>query len=266
MTSTKENTLAEKKQTGIAVLHDYGEDSGIGFEGTGASDLSVPFLSILQSNSPQVQEESPKGAAAGFLFNTVTGELTAGDKGVAFIPAHKETAFVEWRPREKGGGFVAVHKQNSDVVSKTITNNGGSRYGKLIMENGNELVETNYVYGLTLDDEGKQTTGFCVISFTSTKIKPYKDWTTSMFTLKGRPPIFANRALIKTVKQKNEKGVFHNFKIEPFRETWIKSLIDPTTEQDLLLEAKSFRDMVVNGMAKAAFETNTQEQEESTPF
>lgn len=253
MATTKE--VAVPPKGGALAAYDYGADAGAGFEGTSAADLSVPFLGILQSNSPQVEDDNPKGAKAGMLFNTVTSDMVDGDKGIPFLPVHKETAYVEWVPRDSGGGFVGLHDPNGEIVKKAIAANGGSRTGKLTLPNGNELIETHYVYGLMLEADGITTTGFAVISFTSTKIKPYRDWTTAMYTLKGRPPMFANRALIKTVKQKNEKGSFYNFDIDPFKDNWAASLINPQTEGALLEEAKAFRDMVTSGMARAAFET-----------
>lgn len=233
---------------------DFGKDAGAGFEGTTGKDLSVPFLGILQANSPQVEDKDPAGAESGQLYNTVTRELADSDKGVNFLPCHKEQAYVEWVPRNKGGGFVELHDPNGDVVKKAIAENNGERIGKLYVGE-NELMETHYVYGLMLEDDGITTKGFAVISFTSTKIKPFRDWITAMYTLKGKPPMFANRAVIRTIKQKNEHGSFFNFRIDPFADTWSGSLIDPTKHADLLTEAREFREMVTSGMARAAFET-----------
>lgn len=251
--------VATTPKGGAVAAYDYGADAGAGFEGTTGADLSIPFISILQSNSPQVEEDSDR-YKPGMLFNTVTGDVIDADvskqgAGQAFLPVHKETAYVEWVPRDSGGGFVGLHDPNGEVVKKAIAANGGSRIGKLTLDNGNELIETHYIYGLLLDADGVTTTGFAVVSFTSTKIKPYRDFTTAMYTLKGRPPMFANRAVIRTVKQKNEKGSFFNFKIEPLKGSWSESLISPADEADLLTEAKGFRDMVTSGMARAAFET-----------
>jgi hypothetical protein len=255
----KKDLAPAAKGGALATTFDYGADSGAGFESTSGADLSIPFLGILQSNSPQVEDNNPDGSRAGMLINTVTNELIDGDKGVAFLPVHKESAYVEWVPREKGGGFVAVHDPHGDVVKAAIAANGGNRIGKLSLPNGNDLVETHYVYGLMLDADGASTAGFGVIAFKSTQIKPYRDWLTSMYTLKGRPPMFANRAVIKTVKQKNEKGSFYNFAISPLvANSWSGSLINPAQQGDLLAEAKGFRDMVVGGMARAAFETQQQ--------
>lgn len=251
--------VATTPKGGAIAAYDYGADAGAGFEGTSGADLSIPFISILQSNSPQVEEDSDR-YKPGMLVNTVTGDIIDADAakngpGQAFLPVHKETAYVEWVPRDSGGGFVGLHDPNGEVVKAAIAANGGSRIGKLTLDNGNELIETHYIYGLLLDEAGETTTGFAVVSFTSTKIKPYRDFTTAMYTLKGRPPMFANRAVLRTVKQKNEKGSFYNFKIEPLKASWMESLINPQTEAALLEEAKSFRDMVTSGMARAAFET-----------
>ncbi len=246
--------VATASAGGAVAGFDYGEDSGAGFEGTKGSDLSVPFLGILQSNSPQVEDKDPEGAESGMLYNTVTRELVNGDKGVVFLPCHKEQAYVEWVPRAKGGGFVGLHDPAGEVVSKAIQENDGEAFGKLAVGD-NELMETFYVYGLILDEDLKETMGFAVISFTSTKIKPYRDWMTAMYTLKGRPPMFANRAVIRTIKQKNEHGTFYNFRIDPAGDTWAKSLINPVEDGALLQEARAFREMVTSGMARAAFET-----------
>ncbi len=248
--------VAVQKSSDVTT-YDYGDDAGVGFEGTKSSDLSIPFLGVLQSNSPQVEDNNPDGAASGMLYNTVTRELLDGEKGIVFLPCHKDTAFVEWVPRDLGGGFVGMHDPDGDVVKASKEAHEAdpdAKFGKYKVGK-NDLIETYYVYGLILDDTGEETQGFAVISFTSTKIKAYRDWTTAMYTLKGKPPIFANRARIRTVKQKNDFGTFFNFCIDPLRETWVKSLISPITNKELLVEASGFREMVTSGMARAAFET-----------
>ena len=82
--------------------------------------------------------------------------------------------------------------------------------------------------------------------------------------IKGRPPLFAFRSRLKSVKQKNEKGTFYNFQIEPFNTNWKTSLIDPLANKNLLEEAKSFREMVTSGVARAAFETQDGEVSSET--
>lgn len=244
-------------KAGAVAAYDYGADAGSGFEGMTSKDMSIPFVSILQSNSPQVEDKTVEGASPGMLINTLTDELYDGDKGVPFLPVHTEEAFVEWKPRTAGGGFVAVHDVNSELVQAELKKVGGRPQGKIILANNNELIQTFYAYGLLLDIAGKESLGFAVASFTSTKIKPFRDWRSQLRLLnKGTVPLFANRAVLKSVKQKNDKGTFYNFDIKPLiGKTWKEALISPVDEATLLDEAKGFRELVIKGIAKASFET-----------
>lgn len=267
-TPTKEDETAKVAGTEVAASQttavaeagdfDYGDDSGAGFETTKGSDLSIPFLNVLQSNSPDVQKCQDGSIILGMIKNSVTGEYIKRS-GFNFLPVHKEEAFVEWVPRIKGGGFVKLHAPDSEEVAKALEANGGrmpkkGADGKKIpvMIGANELVETYYVYGLLIDEAGENTNGFAVIAFTSTKIKPYRDWLTSMFMIKGRPPMYAIRAHISTEVQTNESGTFANIKIGPQSEgNWVKSLVGRSSP--LYAEGKAFQEMVINGLARADF-------------
>ncbi len=189
------------KDNTALVAFNYGSDTGVGFEEIKSKDLSIPFLSVLQAMSPQVGEDNPKGARPGNLYNTVTKELIDGEKkGLGICPVHYEEAYVEWVPREKGGGFVSIHDSNSEIVKQALADQHGVYASKLILKNGNQLVQTRYIYALLLNETFDASTGFCVISFTGSKIKPSKDWFTAIYMLsnaKTRPPLFANRALLK---------------------------------------------------------------------
>lgn len=256
-----------KAETGTEVM-DYGDYAGTGFEDVKSSDLSIPFLNVLQPLSKVITENLIEGAKAGQILNTVTSELM--DEFV-FIPVHREEAWVEWVPRIKGGGFVDRHEPTSQIVTDIIEANNGERIppvgsdGKRspFRHGDNEIIETYYMYGLILNAEGTESQGFGIMSFTSTKIKAYRDWLTSMFMLKGRPPIFANRARIKTVTQKNDAGTYHIFGIMPLEPTWSKSLI---RDKELLDEAVQFRNMVTSGTATANFnEQNDSGGSEAAP-
>lgn len=265
MTATKKSTKKEVATTAAKDIattgFDYGADEGAGFENTRQEDLSIPFLGVLQTNSPQVDEDDGiEGAKAGMLFNSVTKELMDGGKGLVIVPAHKEMVMVEWIDRDGGGGYVGRHKMNSDFVKKAIANNNDDKFGKIpcgeVDGKKHDLVETHYVYVLILDNGGKNAIGFALIAFTSTKLTPCRDWYTSMYMLKvggKKPPMFAHRARIKTVKQKNAQGSFYNFSIEPLNSDWLSSLIDPQNEAPLLVEARNLKEMVESGERKADF-------------
>lgn len=258
--SKKSTEVAKKSEAPPPEVYDYGDHAGTGFENTKATDLSIPFINLLQSNSPEVQKSKDGSVRIGMMKNTVTGEIFNGEEGFLCVPVHYDEAWVEWVPRTKGGGFVGLHDPNSDEVTEAIKRNGGripkkGADGKKIplAVGDNELVETYYLYVLLLDEAGESANGFAVIAFTSTKIKPYRDALTSMFTIKGKPPIFANRLKITTDIQENESGTFGNYVIEPMNGgSWMNSLIPPG--HALLEDASSFREMVLSGLARANFD------------
>lgn len=256
--------VAKAQNTAVAETFDYGEDAHAGFEGTTLNDLSIPFIKIMQSNSPEVEDELIEGVKSGDLVNSVTKEILKHP--VVIQPVFKEAAVVEWVPRNKGGGVAGRHELDSEVFLDAIKKNNGSRIppkdaeGKRIpfkSPDGNDLVETYYIYCLILGEDGMSTEGFCVLSFASTNIKVYKDFLTSMYSLKGAPPIFANRVKLSTEKQKNESGTFYTYKISPFGDTYRESLINPGTDEgrSLLDEGKEFGKMIDNGLARADFDS-----------
>jgi len=281
MATKKSTEVAEKKNTQVAAGgFSYGDDSGGGFENKTGADLSIPFINLLQSNSPEVQKSKDGKVRIGFMKNTVTGEIFTGDEGLYFLPVHDDSAFVEWVPRHKGGGFVAVHDPASEEVQEAIKRNGGripkkgSDGKKIPLAIGpNELVETYYLYGLILEEDLETTRGFAVIAFTSTKIKVYRDFVTAMMLIKGQPPMWAFRVHITSDIQENESGTFANYEIKPATgENWVECLIPP--DSDLYTEAKDFRKMVTSGMARADFSQQNEGQagaeggvdEDGTPF
>ena len=82
-------------------------DAGLGRESMSITDMALPYLLILQSLSPQVKKSSPQrvdGAEEGDIFNTVTQELFASEDGINVIPCAFQKAWVEWAPRDSGGG------------------------------------------------------------------------------------------------------------------------------------------------------------------
>ena len=257
--------VAKKKETGSAVVaYDYGEDANAGFENQTGEDFAIPFLSVLQALSPQVADPSDggvEGARPGMLFNTVTETVFDGKDGVEIIPALTEHVFMEWVPRKQGGGFVARHEINSDIVARA--KEGAPGFGKYSTSydadgqpNGNDLVETFYVYGVLVGE----TLEPIVIAFTSTKISVYKRFNTklNMFTTKQgdrkiKPPIFAHRIRVTTVKQKNNEGEFFNFAMAPAEVDIAHSLLE--TSDPRFLAAKGCREMVASGAARASYET-----------
>jgi hypothetical protein len=250
---SKEIVKRTKEVRDLATI-DYGEDEGGGYEGQTTEEIQIPFLALLQALSPQVTEGDMK---AGQLFNTVTEE-SYGDS-VLFVPSRREIAFVEWVPRDKGGGFVGRHEIGSEVVIAAKAA-AGTRFRKLKHpDNGNDLMETIYLYGVLILDEGSRLEPVCV-AFSSTKISEYRKYNTkvSMFTIlredgsKIKPPRWGYLFKVGVRSQKNAKGTFFNFDFVPAEGSVKASLLRP--EDPRYLAGKDLADMVSSGMAKAVEE------------
>lgn len=218
------------------------------------SDLSIPFLNILQPMSPVVVNETIEGAKAGMWHNSVTGEVTPGATGVGFLWCYDQKQFVEWKPRDEGGGLVGFHEVGSPEVIEAIRSNGG-RVDKDLRLGTNNLVETQYIYGLVTDLEFKEVIGFAVIPAKSTNLKPAKDWLTARSMVRipelKRIPDYFFRTVLTTAKDSNESGTWYKMKASPFGGSW-KAAIN-LTNKTLLDESKAFREMVKAGRAKADF-------------
>jgi hypothetical protein len=266
--------VAKKGKTDVATLN-FEDDADQGFENTTSDELSVPFLNLLQALSPQIDEEDPQyveGAKAGLYYNTVSDELS---KEIVFHAAAYQHVFVEWVPREAGGGFVAVHDRNSDTVKNAISANGGSAIDLKLGEN--DLIETYYLYAMIQDAEGDF--GQVVVPFTSTKIKAFRDWLTRARQLmqprangkgKYRVPMAAVRYRLGIAKTENEKGKFYVPTIG-----FDKDPADPVSacmcqDSELYEAVKDFGESVNEGRAKADVESQSRgsakEGDDEIPF
>ncbi len=256
-TDSKTTDVAVKEQnTAMAEYGAYADYAGAGFENQTSDDYSIPFLQILQALSPQLQEND--SLRQGMILNTVTGEVWDGKKGIAFVPATTQHVYVEWKPRDAGGGFVGIHEVNSDLVNHAKA--ASAEYGKYNTPDGNELIETFYVYGIALDDDGNASEA--VLAFSSTKIKKYKGWMTKAKTIQiplpdGRripAPLFAHRYRLKTVSEKNNKGQFFNWDAIAFDgENAQQARLLP--DDPLFQSAVNIKSMIEQGKARAAYES-----------
>lgn len=221
---SKSKDVAEKKSTAVGQVQDYGEFSGAGLEGVTADDLIIPFMTLLQALSPEVEDIDE--AKSGMIFNKGTQELIPGEEGFAFLPVQWEVYYVEWVPRNKGGGLAGRHERNSDVVKAAqqaaIERGENPRFTKLYTgEPGesNELIETHYLMGFLIDrnEETKSwdINGRAMVGFSSTKIKACSQLLSTVSQLKGQPPLFVYPVRIKSFKDSNKHGEFYNFQIVP---------------------------------------------------
>lgn len=208
------------KENPLAVVNDYGDMQGKGLENLTPDEVALPFLNILQALSPEVtkgHKSYVESAVAGRFFNNVTKE-TYPENGLIFQPVSVRHEWVEWKPRDQGGGRVGTHARDSDVITKAQSQS--QQFGKYKTDNGNDLVETIYLLGFIhrsadLDEQLALGPGEpVIISFSSTKIKPFKQIMYRISTFQGRPPLFAHRLKLDTFLDQNKKGQnYFNFKI-----------------------------------------------------
>lgn len=160
------NEVATKEQAQLpaefAGLEEY---AGQGLDDLDSSDRSIPFIKVLEKNSPEI--ETVTGAKPGMFINTATQQLY---QTLRFVPATRDHMFVEWVPIDNGGGLVASYG-----LQEPISQWAKSQRGKISLKNGNDLVETFYLYGIVLPEDDDDADPYpAVISFTSTRIKAYK--------------------------------------------------------------------------------------------
>jgi hypothetical protein len=236
----------------------YAQDAGRGSEGMTTADYAIPFIGILQSNSPQVDDDSGKylkGAKKGMFINTVTNELFDGDKGIIFIPCARSHMVVEWIPRDDGGGFVAQHEVTADVVLEA-RKKADTQFGKLKAANGNDLVETFYVFGIQVLPDGRLEQA--MLAFASTQIKKYKQWMTiyrNIIMTDGsgksfNPAIYTHQYKLTTQAEENKKGKFIGWRIVFAGGEASKSLV---TDPKLYQTCKIFHEMCGKGKVQADY-------------
>lgn len=245
-----------------AALAAYAADSGAGLENIGRDELSIPFLAIVQKMS-KITDTDP-GAKAGMFINTVTKELFEGETGpgIRFVPVHRAKMYVEWVPLDQGGGFKGQHAPESELVQRVLLSGKDDedrKPGLWPLANGHELVETYYVFGLLLLDDGRAEP--MIIGFTSTQTKAYRAWMTRATGLRlpvpggsgqVQLPLYGACYRLRTLKRQNDKGTWHVFDVTLDGKLQ-EALIDPASE--LYAQAKGFRQMVVAGQVRAATES-----------
>lgn len=235
--------LMARPESAVAVI-DMEVDAGSGLDEATSEDIAIPFLTILQKGSPQVDPSDGAhvdGATPGAVFNTVTGELFEGAvaEGIDVIPCYFRREVIEWRLREKGGGLVAVHPKDTPLLGECTRDN---KNRDVRQDGQTHLVVTANHYVLLPDGQT------AVISMSSTQLKKSRKWNTMMSTLRvqGRngafnPPTFSHLYRLRTVPEKNDKGSWMGWSI-----TQGKMLEDAA----LYKQAKAFAELVRSGAVR----------------
>ena len=238
------NQVAEKKTAGLP-SNMFEEDAAKGLGKIGQEDLALPFLKILGQLSPEVNKRDGKyveGAEPGMIFNSVSGELYDGVKGIDVIPAFYKLEYIEWKDRGDGPGApVAIYDSSSDIMSKTKPD---ANY-KDRLPSGNYIEKTASHFVIITGDSPSTA----LISMKSTQLKISRKWNSMMsgIKLKGKnglftPASFSHIYRLKTTQMSNDKGTWFG---------WEVSKVGPITDQQLYQQAKAFSESISKGAVKA---------------
>ena len=210
--------VANKKSTEVAnLMDDLFDSAGQGMETITADDMQIPFLRILQPLSPQLLKTDPKfikGASAGDIFNTVTGQYWEADEGLVVLMCAYTTKFLEFQLRETGGGFMGELSADDPDIRKT------ERNGSIeMLPNGNELVRSAQFLVLGVDADGSTSQMICDMKKTQMKIA--KQWNTRRAGLKiehptngmFNPPMWSVPWRLTSVQESNDKGSWFNYAV-----------------------------------------------------
>lgn len=242
------------QSTALSADLDIFADAGAGNDNVTNDDILIPRLTIAQALSPQLKKQKPEyieGLEEGGLFNTATNEIYP--QPTLIIPVFARTRFIEWVPRSSGGGLV--NPDHGPEIMLETTRNEDTRADML--PNGHEVIETPEHFVIIVKDDGSWERA--VVSFSKSRKKVHKSWTTAIMNRKIRNPAgqmvnparFYDTYMLRTVMQTSDKGDFFNFKIERALET----LKVPEIGRDLYLEARSFLELLKSG----SFVTSTED-------
>ena len=238
------NQVTEKKSAPLPA-NMFEDDAAKGLGAIGQEDLALPFLKILGQLSPQVNKRDGQyveGAEPGMIYNSVSGELYDGVKGIDVIPCFYKLEYIEWKDRGEGlGAPVAIYDSSSDIMSKTKPD---ANY-KDRLPNGNYIEKTASHFVIVSGDSPSTA----LISMKSTQLKISRKWNSMMSGIKMKgangmftPASFSHIYKLKTTQMSNDKGTWFG---------WEVSKVGPVTDKGLYDQAKSFSENISKGSVKA---------------
>lgn len=269
--STPSKTLAKRDNPGVPANVDMAamlaQDAGAGQETMSSKDYAIPRLQILQSLSPQIKKAEPayiKGAEEGMIVDPLNARIFSGEKGIQVVPINYRRAYIEWKDRKSGGGFVKDHGSDDSILAQTTNGDKGPT-----LPNGNTIQTQGEYFVFLLGENGGYSP--YVLSMASSQLKKSRRWNTMINQFRAphpsgsgtfNPAMFYRSYQLMTVPEKNEKGSFFGWVIAPS-----KNVLDMEGGQALYLAARDFRAQISSGAVQASAPTATpHEEDDSRPM
>ena len=222
-----------------------------GLENITQKELALPFLKLLVQLSPQCNKTSNnfvEGAEPGMIYNTVSGKLYDGEKGINVIPCYFKKEYLECGERGSSGAPKTDHGQEFDLSKSPKDANYQNR-----LPNGNVIEETGNYYVLVTDG---QETESALIVMKATALIASRKWNSMMLGIKMQgeegaftPPMYSHIYKLTTVPKSNSKGTWFGWDIKK---------VGPVSSQDAYEDAKSFLQAVSKNAVKVSREEEAQ--------
>lgn len=232
-------------------------------------DFAIPFLSILQSNSPQVLKNKPEyieEAESSNIINTVTQELFDGDEGIKVIPVAFVKKYLEWKPRETDGGLVKIYdrKEGQKLELSCALNDKNQR----VLPNGNLLVANNEHFVLVLGKDGKAYPA--IIAMSSTQLKKSTRWNTIMQSVNipgtnAKAPTFGMIFHLKSTPESNAKGDWFGWKLEKQTQDEKNPYHTFVQSEEVFNQAKEMSELISSGAYRTSDPSPEAAQESNAP-
>lgn len=180
---------------------------------TAQEDNLIPLIYVLQAQSPQVLKKNQayiQGAEAGDIWLRNASEpIIKGETGMEFQPCFFSKDWVEWIPRDDGGGYVGRHATLPEDA-KRIEDKKNPKKVRFTSPRGTEYVETRYHVGNVI--RGNKLIPF-VIPLSSTGHNFSKQW---MFMMNGHDGAdsFARKYRLFTKGLSNQQGDWFGWDVE----------------------------------------------------
>jgi hypothetical protein len=184
-----------KSEGNLPAEADLFEGGSSGFEGVSSSAFKTPFLKVLQSISPEVENEV-KGAKGGRFINTVTKNI-CDELNIIVLEVRED--LVVWQPNR--GGFVGSFPKTMEKEVVAVRK-GVEKFDK----DNNEVVDTISYLCMNADDP----TDIFIFPLSGASLKHARAFNTRIRQLKVGGKMtgvtWAGIWNIKTVKEENDKG------------------------------------------------------------